>query len=414
MKSCMKIKILTAALLLSVSSGAAAQDSLLAETVLDRSGCGMKTELWGDVLPGGYAHNLLLLVKNKDGGVVTAYTPDIKGGYHCLLQPVQIKKDGCQLMLSAGRGDWRAPTEYRVLDISRKDSIEELFTAADCMGIIRSASLAGGSRLDVVMKDGEEVSVELPEVQDTSGCSGTEYGILSSLTAHDLDGDGTEELLSVQNIKNGRQLLAEAGAVWKLGGEGWTQERTSISVAQPVLAGSSVNSGCEFKGGVILPRRILLPDQEAAYPQASCMDAAVQNKINNVLEAAAEEYLELFYSSGRSMAFSVMQADKNILSIQMISGTDTFVHHNINIDPDTGAKLELGDILNLRSPDLLPLLKLLNSNDAVTFEQGIPKEWYMQDGLLFLMETHDGQDKVSGYELANLHKFVKNDKWLQN
>ncbi len=412
MKSCSKIKIL-AALLLSLNGVAAAQDSLLAETETSFEGNAVKAELWGDMLPGGYAHNLLLLVKDGGGNIVTAYAPDVKGGYHCLLQPVRVRQDGCQVMLSAGQGGWQAPTEYRVLEISKKDEIRELFTAADSMGVIRSAALDGG-RLALVMDDGETVFADLPEEPGEQACGGMEYGVLSALTAHDLDGDGVQELLSVQNIKNGRRLLAEAGAVWTLGQNGWSKGRTSLSIVPASPKNDRINSGCEIKGGVILPRRILLPGQEAAYPQASCADAAVQNNINGVIEKEAAGYLSLFYSGGRNMAFSVMQSDENIISIQIISGGDAFSHHNINIDPDTGGKLELGDILDLRSPDLLPLLKLLRSNDGVTFENGIPDEWYMQDGMLFLMERHGDQDEVSGYSMENLHKFLKNSKWTHN
>ena len=67
--------------LMMMGGTAVAEESLLAKTNLDTGVKALSVELWGEQVHGGYNQQLVLLVKNSDGKIVTAYNQDIKGGY---------------------------------------------------------------------------------------------------------------------------------------------------------------------------------------------------------------------------------------------------------------------------------------------------------------------------------------------
>ena len=76
---------------MAITGTAAAADTLLAQTELQLEKGRVTAELWGDRLPNGYSEDLLVLLKDERGKLVTAFAPSIKGGYHHLLQAVQVK-----------------------------------------------------------------------------------------------------------------------------------------------------------------------------------------------------------------------------------------------------------------------------------------------------------------------------------
>lgn len=214
-KGCLKTVALGLSLLYSTGAGAA--DTLLAQTDLElTAGQTATAELWGDCLPGGYASDLLLMLKDVDGKLLTAYNPSIKGGYNCQLQPVSVlngKSKAQQLLISAGQGDWRAASEYRILSFANKKKVHELFGAAESMGLVTQGYVKDG-KLHVTMLDGN--SSELAPAAGSEVADGKlEFGPLHTLVAHDVDGDGRDELLSSQQLTQKKSLLADVGAVWQ-------------------------------------------------------------------------------------------------------------------------------------------------------------------------------------------------------
>ena len=91
MKSSWKIHVLTLGCMLALAGPAAAAETLLAKTDLRLADASVTAELWGDRLPSGYSDNLLVLLKDEQGSLVTAYAPSIKGGYYPMLEAVQVK-----------------------------------------------------------------------------------------------------------------------------------------------------------------------------------------------------------------------------------------------------------------------------------------------------------------------------------
>ena len=429
MKSSWKINMLALGCAVAVAGPAAAADTLLAKTALQLDKGSVTAELWGDRLPSGYSEDLLVLLKDERGKLVTAYAPSIKGGYYPILEAVQVKlvdkkaataagsesvseakQAAQQLLVSVGQGDWQAASEFRILDFAERNKVQELFSSADSMGLV-SKAYSNEEKLYVTLKDGQQNVANLPEGVSSNRIY---YGGLYSLTAHDLDGDGQQELLGAQQLVNGKQNVADVGAVWQLDGEKkWKQSNVTIMTTSPTPKSNTVNDGKEVATGVILPRKMVVPGGEATYPTFVSHDVELQNKINRLLQSECAEYLDSFYQGKADMAFKVITANEHIISLQLISGKSKFKHHHVNINPSTGELIKLNQILNYKDPDLMPLLRLLCTNKNMMLEYQPPAEWYIEGKNLFLMQNICGQDEVAGFALGNLHKFVLDKRWLE-
>ena len=423
------INLLAVGSALALAGTAAAADTLLAKTALQLDKGSVTAELWGDRLPSGYSEDLLVLLKDERGKLVTAYAPSIKGGYYPILEAVQVKlvdkkaatdagnesvseaKQAVQqLLVSVGQGDWQAASEFRILDFAERNKVQELFSSADSMGLV-SKAYSNEEKLYVTLKDGQQNVANLPEGVSSNRIY---YGGLYSLTAHDLDGDGQQELLGAQQLVNGKQNVADVGAVWQLDGEKkWKQSNVTIMTTSPTPKSNTVNDGKEVATGVILPRKMVVPGGEATYPTFVSHDVELQNKINRLLQSECAEYLDSFYQGKADMAFKVITANEHIISLQLISGKSKFKHHHVNINPSTGELIKLNQILNYKDPDLMPLLRLLCTNKNMMLEYQPPAEWYIEGKNLFLMQNICGQDEVAGFALGNLHKFVLDKRWLE-
>ena len=429
MKSSWMINLLAVGSALAMAGTSAAADTLLAKTALQLDKGSVTAELWGDRLPSGYSEDLLVLLKDERGKLVTAYAPSIKGGYYPILEAVQVKpvdkkaatdagsesvseakQAAQQLLVSVGQGDWQAASEFRILDFAERNKVQELFSSADSMGLV-SKAYSNEEKLYVTLKDGQQNVANLPEGVSSNRIY---YGGLYSLTAHDLDGDGQQELLGTQQLVNGKQNVADVGAVWQLDGEKkWKQSNVTIMTTSPTPKSNTVNDGKEVATGVILPRKMVVPGGEATYPTFVSHDVELQNKINRLLQSECAEYLDSFYQGKADMAFKVITANEHIISLQLISGKSKFKHHHVNINPSTGELIKLNQILNYKDPDLMPLLRLLCTNKNMMLEYQPPAEWYIEGKNIFLMQNICGQDEVAGFALGNLHKFVLDKRWLE-
>ena len=423
------INLLAVGSALAMAGTAAAADTLLAKTALQLDKGSVTAELWGGRLPSGYSEDLLVLLKDERGKLVTAYAPSIKGGYYPILEAVQVKlvdkkaataagsesvseakQAAQQLLVSVGQGDWQAASEFRILDFAERNKVQELFSSADSMGLV-SKAYSNEEKLYVTLKDGQQNVANLPEGVSSNRIY---YGGLYSLTAHDLNGDGQQELLGAQQLVNGKQNVADVGAVWQLDGEKkWKQSNVTIMTTSPTPKSNTVNDGKEVATGVILPRKMVVPGGEATYPTFVSHDVELQNKINRLLQSECAEYLDSFYQGKADMAFKVITANEHIISLQLISGKSKFKHHHVNINPSTGELIKLNQILNYKDPDLMPLLRLLCTNKNMMLEYQPPAEWYIEGKNLFLMQNICGQDEVAGFALGNLHKFVLDKRWLE-
>lgn len=414
-------------------SDAYATETLLASVDMGAKAENIKAELWGEVFTNGYAKNLTILLKNNNR-LLTAYNPDIQGGYNYVLIPVQVKpvvKDknnlkeevflSQQLLIGVGQGNWNENTEYRILDFNNPEAIEELFVAKDSMGILNNVEDNGDS-INLKFLDGQQNQVNIIQNESNKNAK-LRYGGLFSLTPYDIDGDGQQELLSTQYVKKGHQILADIGAVWQLQEKDfsknksnqykWSYNGTTIMLVSDSSAKNTINNGKDCSYGVILPKKMIIPDGEATYPIFTSKNVNLQNKINKLLASENKEYLQKFYNDEGDMAFRVVRNDELLLTIQLISGKETFQHHHINIDPTTGNLVKLEEIIDVNNKDLYPLLQILCTNKKIIFQKEVFTEWYIEGNNLFLIKNVDGREEIAGFALANLHKYILDKKWLK-
>lgn len=415
-----KIKdFLTGVCLLLVGTNIAFAERLpLAELELEQKGEQVKFELLGEKLPGGYANDLLLLLKDADENIITAYKPPVDGGYNCLLEAVQLQEGDKNILLSVGKGNWRAGRNFLLLDFKDSKKVREVFADTDNFGVIQRTEWDGDA-IKVTMADGKTHDVELDyDVLEQINRRGKapQYSGLNSLIAHDLDGDGKDELLSCQSIVADKVVLADVGAVWKLqeaeGEAKWKTGRYTIMLASSTT-NNTINDGVDAEDYCVLPRKLVVPGGEATYPVVAYKNnAKLQNEVNALLMKEVAPYLEKFYRGEADVAFNVAVTSPYLLSLQLISGKIHFVHHNVHLDVSTGKPIKIEDILDTKQADLYKLLTLLNNNKNLDFSESLPKEWYIKEDKIFFLENVCGKEEVSGFALGNLHKFIKKQHWI--
>ena len=404
--------------LLCGASTAAAERMLLAELDTEQKGEQVKFELVGEKLPGGYANDLLLLMKDSDSKIITAYKPHLDGGYNCLLEEVQIKEGDKNILLSIGRGNWRACRDFLLLDFNEPKKVQEVFADTDNFGVVKRA-VWNGNAVDVTMADDkthnvaidDDVLEQINRRDQEPSCQG-----LTSLVAHDLDGDGKDELFSTQSLVADKKILADVGAVWKLqkldAKDQWKTGRYTIMLASSGK-NNTINDGVDAEEYCVMPRKIVVPGGEATYPVVAYKNnPKLQNEVNALIMKECESLLKDFYRGEADVAFNVAVTSPYLLSLQLMSGKSSFVHHGVHLDVETGKLIKFEDIFDIKQKDLLKLLTLLNNNKKIDFAKGLPKEWYIKEDKLFFLEIVDGKEEVAGFALGNLHKFIKPQKWI--
>ncbi len=524
-----KINSVLAALLLTAglgcSAAAEAEEALLAETELLYKCDTVKAQLWGNKLASGYANNLTLVLKRKDGSVITGYLPDIKGGYGAVLKAVQVKaraNDTQQLLVGVKQGDWRAYSEYRVLDIYNPHHIKALFTATDSFGIVSAASLEESALRVQTIKDKELLKIALnPKLVEDLAANRrrVSFGRLSSLSVLDMNKDGVHEFLTNQIITADQRVLADVGAVWRYIGptedieesladekkqeatqekeqtelkqaaqendksdlkqaprnkselkhrkstasakeqtnskqnkleytqdskanaslsnrkkasaglennklplkkEGqalpqrlWRQDGLTIMKADVVNKKNTINNGVLFQGGMIYPVKMVAPTGEATYPQFMLNEQVeLEGAWNATLLQEAESYIESFLQGKADLAFNVLRADKKLLTVQLISGKESFVRHNISFLPGEKQKYELKDLLNLKGKGLVKLLNELNNNKKLSLDAKLTDEWYLRGNDLVLMKNIAGSAEAASFALKSLKPYIKDKRFM--
>lgn len=468
----MKIQALCAALLLAANT-AAAEAELLTSADLEYRGQQAKAELWGEQLPGGYSHRLQLLLKDGRGHVLTAYTPGLAGGYHALLQPVQVKpadswsaaqsnkqseeqekalpmdkataekqQDGekmaeavpnakpqgpsQQLLLSLGRSDWNGGRDYLLLDMENTKAFKELLAAKDNLGMIKELrpvehNVEHGveqpkeygtepsrdneikQSVQILLHSGSKNILELPVEKDE--LSKIEYRGLDWVVPHDLDGDGVQELLVGQALRYKDRTLATLGATWSYNAKEqcWQEGRYTLMTGSE--SSSSVNMGTDLVRGSVLAVRIVMPGGEATYPIISIPGKPqLQQQLNAALMDSAKPYLDDFYAGRVDLAFRITANTPKLLSLQLVSGKDSFQRLGINLDPANGSKLELDDILLTKKRGLM---KLLQENKEYIAGKQLPQNWYLEDDVLYLVQKQGTEEHIAAYPLGKLEAFLR-------
>ena len=115
----------------------------LVQADIDGNGEKETVELYGEKLneESGYYHNLLVLVRGRDGKMQTAYAPLLQGGYGCLLETMPQRGGWENVVLSAAQGGDGGDVAFRILDFKNPKQVKERFTGADNLGLTAAATV---------------------------------------------------------------------------------------------------------------------------------------------------------------------------------------------------------------------------------------------------------------------------------
>ena len=163
----------------------------------------------------------------------------------------------------------------------------------------------------------------------------------------------------------------------------------------------------------ILPRQAVHDSSSVTYPVFTAIAAPeVQNKLNGDFAIIAGPYLQNLATGGCELDYTLTFVSEKFISMVFFGVLDEgekeiFAKIPLNIDVQTGAQLALGDVLNLRDADLLPVLRLLTKKDKVDFSKGIPESWYYNGtNFVFCQRSETGEWLEATVAASDLKKFL--------
>ena len=176
---------------------------------------------------------------------------------------------------------------------------------------------------------------------------------------------------------------------------------------------NTINNGVLFQGGMIYPVKMVAPTGEATYPQFMLNEQVeLEAAWNATLLQEAESYIESFLQGKADLAFNVLRADKKLLTVQLISGKDSFVRHTISFIPGEKQKYELKDLLNLKGKGLVKLLNELNNNKKLSWDASFTDEWYLRGNDLVLMKNISGSAEAAFFALKSLKPYIRDKRFM--
>lgn len=435
LKKMMPAAMFAAGLLVSMNSASAqqAEQEPLALLQLDVDGNGSleTVELYGGQMTRGssYRNDFLLLLKGSDSELLTAYVPSINGGYDCSLEKARFTGRGEQLILSVGQGGDDGSIEYRIIDFADPKAVKEIFTGSDNAGVAATAEFVPDFRSKIAFADGSTNYELLPKekefyeqrgLYDVDGTLLKGYrrpyvGKIHSLVAVDMEQDGILELLSLQNISglNREDLLGKLAGVWSYDGSSGWKLKSKTFYSGGKNKDDKFHRSYNEKNWRILPRQAVHDSSSVTYPVFTAIAAPeVQNKLNGDFAIIAGPYLQNLATGGCELDYTLTFVSEKFISMVFFGVLDEgekeiFAKIPLNIDVQTGAQLALGDVLNLRDADLLPVLRLLTKKDKVDFSKGIPESWYYNGtNFVFCQRSETGEWLEATVAASDLKKFL--------
>lgn len=427
--------MLAAGVLVSVNAAAAPQSEQepLAQLQLDVDGDGTQetVELYGGQLARGssYRHDFLLLLKSSDSELLTAYVPSIKGGYDCNLEKAGFTGRGEQLLLSVGQGGADGSTEYRIIDFADPKAVKEIFTGSDNAGVAVTTEFLPDFRSKITFADGNASYELLPEKKEfyeqrglyaadgtlLKGYRRPAVSKINSLVPVDMEQDGSLEVLSLQNVSglNKDDLLGKLAGVWSYNeGSGWTlKSKTFYSGGKN--KDDKFHRSYRAKSWQIKPRQAVHESSSVTFPVFTVAEAPeVQNKVNGDFAVVAAPYLQKLANGGCELDYTLTFVGERFISMVFFGvidedGQELFAKIAFNMNAKTGKRLDIGEVLNLQDPDLLPVLRLLTKKDKVDFTKGVPVSWYYNGtNFVFCQRSESGEWLEATAAATDLKKFL--------
>lgn len=413
---------------------------------VDGDGCLENIELQGEkTIPGSnYYGKLLLVVRNGAGKMLTAWHPDLEGGYYCLLEkiplavtqadkkPVEEYKEKTpeksvkhmlptadelvaiwkeagreveaenaapqsydRILLTVGKGGERGDMLCRILDFSRPANVKEEFSGADNLGIRASAAYLPGRRFSVeyvLSRDGSEktthVEFNVPE-PDTFRIFTRE----GALAKTHLRPEITEIvslawqnncLFTVQNVlaADHRNVLARLTVRWAKGNGNWQPVEVKATAAKDGLFETgTIDRPAKAGDWQLYSRRAWIGERSISRPVVAVEEKPeLQNKINGQLEDWYKAH-----PAEEERAFQVKFAGPKLLCLELgrrnLKGD--VIRDMYNFDMQTGDLLPIDAVFAVKNPDFLKVINLVGEPRGV-FTEVKPQYWHREgDKIVF-------------------------------
>lgn len=434
--------LLAAALMGAGSAALAAEPVCLASIKADTDGNGTEetAELWGTQLTGGssYYGDLLLMVKDAGGKLITAYNPSLEGGYANILQKGHFTGKGEQLVVRSLSGA-DAVMQVRIIDAALPDAVQEIYTGSDNNGVKLEAHLRPDFKAVFdfpYYKEGilewEIEHITLPEEKTyyiNNGLYDENGKILkpwlrpeskmSGVTVVEGADGAMDSLVTLQQVDvTGNGTLAKVAGSWEYD-NGWQMKGREFYTQ--IVQNEDFRRNLVFGNGMLYKQQAVKGGSSVTYPlMAVEAKPELQNTINGELEKVWQPYANALGSVSCELDYTVPFAGSKMLSLVFFGvmgegEAEMFERLPLNIALDTGKVLEISDVLDTKNPDLLPVLALLGAEDKVDFTKEVPPSWYYNGkNIVFCQKMKDGAGwNEAAIPASELEKFLLNKDLLK-
>lgn len=294
------------------SAALAAEPVCLASIEADTDGNGTQetAELWGNKLTGGssYYGDLLLMIKDGSGKLITAYTPSLEGGYANILQKGHFTGKGEQIIVRSLSGAAQE-MQVRIIDAALPNAVQEIYTGSDNMGAAVNAAFKPGFKTEFVFED----------FKDGVRTEAVEYGVLPhekdyyiNCGLYDGNGnllkpyrkpenrmsgvtviaepEGMDKLATLQTVSGtgSEDTLAKIAAEWEYDG-GWQLKDRELYTQ--IVQNGEFRRNLVFGNGMLYKQQAVMDGSSVTYPLMAVEGKQeLQNTINGELEKVWQPY----------------------------------------------------------------------------------------------------------------------------
>ena len=233
--------------------------------------------------------------------------------------------------------------------------------------------------------------------------------------------DGARDwLATLQNVSgvNGEDVLAKIAGSWEYD-HGW--QLLDREFYTQIVQNGEFRRNLVFGNGMLYRQQAVLDGSSVTYPLMAVEGKPeLQNTINNELQKVWQPYADALGTTSCELDYTSPFAGAEMMSLVFFGvmgegDEEIFERLPLNIAMDTGKVLDIGDVLDTKNPDLLPVLALLGAEDKVDFSKEVPSSWYYNGkNLVFCQKMKDGTGwNEAAIPAAELDKFLLNKDLLK-
>lgn len=385
-------------------------------------------ELYGEKLleNSNYYTDLMLIAKNKNDDVITAYIPSLDGGYALMLEKANITDKNEQIILRSRRGA-DSSVEICVIDFSNRKEVKELFNKNN--RVLKGtyddgykAKVSFGDKTDFAPIVNKNEVYSKTEIYDALGkVKKSHYKpqmLLDSFTVTDVDGDKKDEILITEKMLGAlREDLAYVTAAWRYNDGVLTA--TDCELNEEMLEEDRFTRTVLFGNGCFYPQKAVYKMNEVVYPIFAVEEKLeLQGKINLLLSDIYQKYIDKLGSKASGLDYTFPYAGARFVSMVFFGitendGKEVFERRPLNIDVISGEILTIDKVLNLKNKELLPKIKELTKDDKVNFDKGLPKDWYYNGkNFVFCQKDTNGIWQEATAEAEKLKDYLVDENLL--